>query len=136
MAPPPSGGIAGGHNWKLEWDDHGTPKEHMAGCYTSGCHTSSSMASFDYKNCQTEIRTLADGVRSRLQSAGLLDANDAVLTTRWYKRNELQAIWNYKLVRMDRSDGVHNTAYSRSLLNAALDLVPAPPAKPAEAAAR
>jgi hypothetical protein len=36
-----------------------------------------------------------------------------------------QAMWNYKLVTYDQSNGVHNPAYAKALLEAALETMQA-----------
>jgi hypothetical protein len=126
MAPVPSGGLAGGHSMHMQFDDHGAITENKSGCYTAGCHTASSLTSFDYKGVQTEMTALMATAKGRLVGAGLLSDSDAIVANQYFTGNELRAVWNYLVVLEDRSLGMHNTAYTRGLLNAVLELVPAP----------
>jgi hypothetical protein len=126
MTTLPTGGLAGGHSMLMEYDDHGTIVEHKVGCYSAACHTTATLTSFDYKGVQTEITALTATAKARLVGAGLLSDADAIVANQYYTRPELQALWNYFLVLRDKSTGVHNTAYTRGLLNAVLELVPGP----------
>lgn len=129
MYLPMTTGVAGGHSWRMVADNEGTEVENINACRE--CHPSAS--SFDINGSQTQITALLATVQARLMAAGLIDASDLVPgTPRYLTANEMKAIWNYQMVREDRSLGVHNFRYARAMLNSALDFVPAPAPQVAE----
>jgi hypothetical protein len=126
MHTPPSGGMAGGHSWKMTWDNHGTETDFVEAC--KSCHPSAT--DFDLDGEQTATVALFDSVGARLLAAGLIDSSNLLITSHYYKRAEAAAVWNYLTVLEDKSEGVHNTKYVQAMLLSALDFVPAPAAPP------
>ena len=137
--PTGNGQFAGGHTWKMAYETSSGETEYKASCYTSGCHTTTGLTSFDYKGVQTEISGLLQQVKVRLFNAGIVGADSVHIsvpnttTGKVYTTAQLKAVWNLRLVLVDRSLGIHNTAYARNMLKSCLDFVPAV-AKPAEVA--
>jgi hypothetical protein len=125
MHTPPSGGMAGGHSWKMTWDDHGTETDFIDAC--TSCH--SGATDFDIDGAETETLALLDSVKTRLMDAGLIGSDNLLISSHYFKQQEAQAVWNYLMVLEDRSNGLHNSRYAQAMLNSALDFVPAVPAK-------
>lgn len=123
MDTPPSGGMAGGHSWKMAYDDHGNETQFVDAC--TSCHPSAT--DFDVRDGQTTIAALLGQVQARLLQTALIDSTNLCVPG-YYSRSEAQAVWNYLFVLEDRSLGVHNTDYAEAMLQSALDFVPAPPA--------
>jgi hypothetical protein len=119
MADPPSSGLAGGHTWHMQDEDM---EDYTGGCNVVGCHSNSPQENFDA--VQQDIATRLANVQARLLSKGLIDEDDHVFTTRGYTSAEAKAVWNYLNVLEDRSLGLHNPAYCRAILDAALEFVP------------
>jgi len=126
MHTPPSGGMAGGHSWKMTWDNHGTETDFIEAC--KSCHPSAT--NFDIDGALTTTAAFLDSVQARLLGAGLIDSSNLLISTHYYKRAEASAVWNYLMVLEDRSTGAHNTAYAQAMLLSALDFVPAPALPP------
>ncbi|MCL4562708.1 MAG: hypothetical protein M1281_19110 [Chloroflexi bacterium] len=81
------------------------------------CH--SDAKDFDVNGEQTAIQKQLDEVKTALTTKGLLD-KDGVMVVGDYPTDYAAALWNYLLVEEDRSLGVHNPPYAKSLLDAAL----------------
>jgi hypothetical protein len=91
------------------------------------CHPAAT--NFDINGVQTEIQEMIDELGSRLVAAGLIDVNSElgipIVTSA--PQAQARALWNWIYVtREDKSKGVHNPDYTRALLEAALDSLPAP----------
>lgn len=76
---------------------------------------------FDIGGVQTEVEDLIAQVGDLLKAKGLLDdEGHPVVGT--YPAAEASALWNYILIAIeDGSHGVHNPAYTKALLQAALE---------------
>lgn len=91
----------GGHSWHSSLD----------ACKT--CHTDAT--SFDINGKQTEIAGLIEELKTGLIAQGVLDAEGhPVVGT--YPLAHAQAFYNYAGIVDDRSDGVHNYEYIKTLL--------------------
>jgi hypothetical protein len=86
------------------------------------CH--SDTEDFDINGVRTEVTAMVDELHQIFIDQEMLDAE----TDLWilpeggatYPEAVAQAMWNYKFVVADQSMGVHNTAYTKALLEAAL----------------
>ena len=95
-----------------------------------GCHPGAT--DFDINGVQTEMIALADQLGAELVALGLLSENsvDGHPTVTSAPENQAYALWNWLYVHHeDRSFGVHNSDYTRAMLEAgltALGITPAP----------
>lgn len=92
----------------------------VATCQT--CHTDAT--NFDINGVQTEVTAMADELGAKLVAAGVLSENsiDGHPTVTEAPENVAIALYNWLYVHHeDRSMGVHNSAYTKALLQAGLD---------------
>ena len=91
------------------------------------CHTDAE--NFDINGVQTEIAAMLEELEPLLVESGIMaaDYTDAAGNLQHgrsvpgvYPEAVAAAMWNYKLVVYDQSMGVHNSAYTKALLEAAL----------------
>lgn len=116
----------GGHTWNMRWVDEEGEILNTAAC--GPCH--GTVSNFDYNGIQTEVTELADSLKTLLVGRGFISAGGSpVAGTR--TSDEAGAIWNFLLVEEDRSVGVHNPNYIRSLLQSSIDFLNAPVPAPA-----
>ena len=88
----------------------------VATCVT--CHTDAT--TFDINGVQTEVDGKIATLKTALTTAGLLDAQGAIVAGK-YDEAKANALWNYIFVtKEDKSRGVHNSAYTIALLDASL----------------
>jgi hypothetical protein len=82
------------------------------------CHPDAK--NFDIGGVQTEVQTKLDHLAELLKAKGLLDEEGhPVVGT--YPAAQVSALWNYRVIAVgDRSRGVHNAAYTKALLDAAI----------------
>jgi hypothetical protein len=77
---------------------------------------------FDMNGVQTEIQAMVDELHAIFVDKGMLDPEtDLWIVPATYPEAVADAMWNYKLVVYDKSMGVHNSAYTKALLQQALD---------------
>src|SRR5680860_344784 len=107
---------AGGHTFKMAYDYHGTETEFLAGCLK--CHED--IESFDRNGVETEIATMVEELRGLLVKQGLIDEADAGIVGT-FSAEQAGALWNYKAVTEDRSNGLHNPGYAKFLLTTGID---------------
>jgi hypothetical protein len=109
----------GGHSFNMEGDVEGESMLHYDACIE--CHAVlEDQEDFDYNGVQTEVAALLDELQTLLFAAGFVD-EDGVLTSGTRALNEAGAIYNFRMVREDRSMGVHNSDYAKDLLQSAID---------------
>lgn len=65
---------------------------------------------------QAEIEDLMAQLRTKLIDRGLLGADDYAIVPQDFEGHEAGALFNYKFVLEDQSNGVHNYKYARALL--------------------
>jgi hypothetical protein len=107
------GDKAGGHTMKMTYDSD-TPN--TAGCVF--CHAD--IETFDLNGVQTEIASLLDELKTLLIANNVIDDSDhAVPGT--VPSDEAGSLMNYLLILEDGSLGVHNTRYSRTLLQNSIE---------------
>ena len=116
------GKVAGGHTMNITYEAEGEPAEFLTGCFT--CHED--IESLDRNGVQTEIAAMIEKVRVLLVKQGLIVADsepgaipDGVAGT--FTSEQAGALWNFKTVMEDRSEGIHNPGYTKFLLQTALD---------------
>lgn len=137
VAPAYDGGsyLAGGHLWKLSYDS----TEMIAAC--TQCHGSAT--SFDYRpeDGRPAVRVLLAELRALMLESedsenpnpiGILNADNYAVTGTW-PADLVAAFLNYKYFYHDGSEGLHNPAYARWVLENTLTAVQAmvePPPQP------
>jgi hypothetical protein len=122
---------AGGHTMWLDYDG----SEMLAGCNTVGCH-SGNLEELDYHGVQTEIEGLLDSLATLLldrewiyvPSSGGYSVNAGSGTPRNGKLYIAPAylsgaMYNFFFVEHDMSEGVHNTRYTRELLESSIEVL-------------
>lgn len=113
------GNYSGGHSMRLETEEEG---QNLNGCRTSGCHSSATLTSLDYKGAMTATHAYLDTLKVLLAQAGWLDTVAMQAKASSTKplvikpSQKAGALWNFFLVEHDLSAGVHNTAYAQALL--------------------
>lgn len=92
----------------------------VAAC--QGCHAD--IEDFDFSGLQTEVQAMLDELKEGLVALGYLDeAGHPVVSAG--PAAEVAAAWDYIYIAIeDKSLGVHNPAYTKALLQAALDALP------------
>jgi hypothetical protein len=84
------------------------------------CHAD--IEDFDVNGAQTDIEALAVELGELLEEAGLL--HDGHPNPGTYPEDQAQAAWNYiYIVLEDKSMGAHNSAYTKALLEAGLEVM-------------
>ena len=77
---------------------------------------------------QSEMEGMLDSLRTLLEIQGIYDpATELAVTGTYADGNLVGAYWNYITVEEDRSLGVHNWEYMRSIIQASIDYVSAMP---------
>ena len=110
------GNQAGGHTMSMEYAYHGSEVANLAGC--TSCH--SDIESFDHNGVQTDVQALLDELKELLLADGIM-SEDELTVKGTYSSARVGAYWNYKTVKYGSSLGVHNPAYSKILLQTAID---------------
>lgn len=114
----PYGYMAGGHSWKMTYSAHGGPETlNNTGCLTSNCHTSATTVATLFASVQTEVTTKLATLKAQLIAAGVYDVSNDLAKTGTFKANAVLAYLNYDAVVQDKSMGVHNPQYIRTLLD-------------------
>ena len=98
----------------------------VARCQT--CHADAK--DFDMNGTQTEIKAMVDELTAIFVEKGLLKAEDGSWITSsaapiTVSEEVADAMWNYNFVVEDNSMGVHNAAFTKALLQQALDVMKA-----------
>ena len=89
----------------------------VAAC--QACH--SGAEDFDIDGVQTETQAMLDELGAALTAKGLLDA-EGTMVVGIYPEAEAAALWDWIYVgKEDKSLGVHNSNYTKALLQAGLD---------------
>jgi hypothetical protein len=92
------------------------------------CH--SDLENFDNNGVQTEVAAMLEELHGLFVDKGLLNpetdlwnaSTSAPLTV---PEAVAQAMWNYKFLTYDKSNGVHNSSYAKAMLEAALETMQA-----------
>jgi len=97
----------GGHTWYPG----------LESCTT--CHTDAT--DYDINGALTEIEGLLADLKAAMDAAGMLDVDGEIIEEVFYGADSVGAAWNYVLVLDDQSNGIHNPAYAKVLLNNSID---------------
>ena len=90
----------------------------LEGCNTAACHNGN-ITSVDQNNRQLNFATKLDQLKTKLTTAGLLDA-DGHPVKGTYPTEQVAALYNYEWIVDDRSMGIHNFPYLEALLDNSL----------------
>jgi hypothetical protein len=115
------GDQAGGHTWNMTYTLHGQVDDNIAGCVT--CHAN--IADFDRHSVQTDVQALLDSLQVLLNGKGIMTGT--ALDTGTYSADLAAAYFNWDFFEQDRSLGVHNSYYVKSVLNNTITAVNAMP---------
>jgi Cytochrome c3 len=83
------------------------------------CHADAE--DFDVNGVQTEVRAMFDELTALFTAQGFIDPEEGLWVVGTYPEEIANAMWNYKFVEADQSMGVHNSAFTKALLQQALD---------------
>jgi hypothetical protein len=109
----------GGHSFNMAYSDGTEDMVNTAAC--EGCHPSIG-DDFDLDGYQTQTDSLATELLNRLVTAGLTNGNGEPLAVTT-SSDSAGAVWNYLVVKEDRSRGVHNRKYIQGLLRSGIALL-------------
>ena len=76
---------------------------------------------FDMDGVQTEVQAMFDELTALFEAQGFIDPENGRWLTGPYPEEAANAMWNYKMVEEDQSMGVHNSDFTKALLQQALD---------------
>ncbi|MFC2072373.1 hypothetical protein ACFLUU_06675 [Chloroflexota bacterium] len=113
----PYGAQAGGHTFGVGYEYHEVLEPNLAAC--DSCHAD--IEDFDRNGAQTEVLALIEEAKALLIAEGLLQENGSSTVTGTFSSAQAGAVYNYKYVTEDRSIGTHNPAYTKFLLQTAID---------------
>ncbi|MCZ7664931.1 MAG: S-layer homology domain-containing protein [Thermoleophilia bacterium] len=82
------------------------------------CHAGAE--DFDVNGVQTEVQAMLDQVHALLVANGIMNEEGRSIPG-VYPEAVASAMWNFKLVEYDGSVGVHNSAFTKALLQQGLD---------------
>ena len=83
------------------------------------CHAD--IEDFDVNGVQTEVQAMFDELTALFTQQGYIDTENGLWVTGLYPEEVANAMWNYKFVEEDQSMGVHNSEFTKALLQQALD---------------
>jgi hypothetical protein len=84
------------------------------------CHADAE--DFDVNGVRTEVEAMLEELHAIFVEEGMLDPETDLWTVpATYPEAVANAMWNYKYVVYDKSMGVHNSAYTKALLESALE---------------
>ena len=91
-------------------------RQAITACQT--CHTDAE--NFDINGLQTEVKALIVELEHLLEAEGLLHDGHPLVGE--YPEAKAGALWNYIMLQIeDGSNGVHNPAYTKALLEASIE---------------
>ena len=124
------GGIGyavGGHSFKMEGELAGSTVLNVAGtCASEACH-GAGVTTFNVGGIQDTVTTLIADLKTRLVTAGLMDAATVLPKSVTTSKDSAGAVYNLMLALEDRSNGVHNPKYIKGLLRSSIQFISAPP---------
>lgn len=104
---------AGGHQMGMTYNYHGSQEVLTTSCM--GCHPDASALTLKIENTQAAFNTLLDSLGTILIANNMITASGSVVTGD-YTNIEAGIIYNYQLLKEDRSQGLHNFNYAKKLL--------------------
>lgn len=118
---PATEGDVGGHSWNMAYGEPGEEDLNTGAC--TRCHGAIS----DFSDVQLNGNSVQDSVvillanlKTRLVTANLLNSVTDLPIARSTSADSAGAVWNYKIVEEDRSEGVHNAQYILGLLTSSI----------------
>lgn len=112
--------VVGGHSFNMAYDLNGEEVLNVAAC--APCH--GEIADFnDVGNVQADVTALVGDLQTRLVNAGLVDGTTGLPKSVTTNADSAGAVWNYLMVKEDRSEGVHNADYEKGLLLSAIQYI-------------
>ncbi len=117
MADQPGSGLAGGHSFGMEYEYHGSLSINDAGC---GCHSG---VDVDAKvaAAQAAYETAVRQLGEDMVTLGWIDPGDTTYVEVPFGSADPDArgaVWNYRMLLEESSDGVHNPTYINGVINA------------------
>lgn len=109
----PYGVQSGGHTWGMTYAYHGQNVINDAGC--TECHTNPDTFETLIETTKSEIEGLLADLRTVLLEQEVMDSSNHVIPKEM-TMNQGGAVYNYLFVLEDRSGGVHNAPYAKTLL--------------------
>jgi len=125
--------VVGGHSFNMraviaDEPETGGHQEFTEILNTAACRTChGNLSDFDYNGVQTEIDSLADTLMTILITAGMIDSSGHPMSGVTVSADSAGALWNWLMVYEDRSRGVHNSRYMRSMLDSAIKFMQGTP---------
>ena len=104
---------AGGHNMGMTYAYHGHDVVNTAGCV--GCHTDSDALNTKIEETKTEIDGLMADLGTILITQGVLDETFHAVPGEM-TADQAGGVFNFNMVREDKSHGIHNYKYAKTLL--------------------
>lgn len=102
---------AGGHTFGVAYDG----ELNTSGCLVSGCHSNEDNLIASVEEKQAEIEGLLENLHNMLIAQGVTDSS-GYLVSGTYTNAQAGAHYNFKFIEEDRSMGIHNYKYSKTLL--------------------
>jgi hypothetical protein len=107
---------SGGHTFNMSYDYHGSEVENIAGCQE--CHKT--VENFDHFGLRTEVKGLLAQLETELIRLGIRvasdDPHDYYAKSGTFPSDVVAAFANWQMVSEDRSNGMHNPSYVKSVL--------------------
>ena len=117
MASIMGGNEAGGHTFRVISEEGDL---NIAGCVQ--CHTDTDDLETKYTDTQADITILLDSLGNRLNALGLLDDDLAyAVVPQDFTSLQLGVLWNYQYIKEDKSLGVHNYKFAKTLLENSIE---------------
>jgi len=104
---------AGGHNMGMTYAYHGHDVVNTAGCV--GCHSDVDALETKIENTKTTISGLLDQLEAILIDQGVMDESFHAIPGEM-TADQAGGVFNFNMVREDKSSGIHNFNYAKTLL--------------------
>lgn len=111
------GDQAGGHTMSMGYMYHGHMEYNIAGC--TDCHSDDIVEDLEEENMEFE-EGLAQ-LRDLLEAEGIYNSETGLANTGTYTNRVAGAYYNYMFLEEDRSLGLHNYSYAKTLLENSIE---------------
>jgi len=111
---------AGGHTMSVAYEYHSATEPNTAGCLVSGCHGDEDALIEDMEDWEDEFEEKMDQIRDNLVAGGYMDSTYAINTDATFPADVARALYNYKFLEEDKSNGIHNPTFASSLLDGSI----------------
>jgi thiosulfate dehydrogenase len=127
----------GGHTWNVALHVNGREEQNVAGCNEAACHNGSVMDFTALGDVQGQVLPLLMRLDTLLVDRGIkqmyspgygIHDIEYFAITGTYNADLAAALANWNMFAWDRSKGLHNPAYARSVLTNTVEVVEAIPA--------